>query len=133
MRLVLVIFIVFSIGCDGPVSSTAARPVADESPASSSGDSALPAELGTRKAGVDWPGFLGPTGDSISTEKGIITPWPAEGLRIVWQRKLGTGYAMPAISRGRLFVFDRIRDRVPQRNRRRTVEIRLRDELRRPL
>jgi outer membrane protein assembly factor BamB len=55
----------------------------------------------------DWPGFLGPTGDSVSPEKGIIHPWPKEGLRIVWHKRLGTGYGMPSISQGRLFQFDR--------------------------
>jgi outer membrane protein assembly factor BamB len=64
-------------------------------------------DIGTRKAGLDWPKFLGPTGDSISSEKGIITPWPENGLRIVWHMKTGSGYGMPAISKGRLFLFDR--------------------------
>jgi len=67
---------------------------------------AEPPDLGTRKAGGDWPKFLGPTGDSISTEKGILAPWPAAGLRVVWQTKLGLGYAPPTVSRGRLFHFD---------------------------
>jgi outer membrane protein assembly factor BamB len=71
----------------------------------------LPEDLGTRTAGSDWSAFLGPTGNSVSTEKGIITPWPKNGLRVVWEKKAFQGYAMPAISRGRLFVFDRIRDR----------------------
>jgi outer membrane protein assembly factor BamB len=70
----------------------------------------LPADLRTRTAGEDWPGFLGPTADGKSTEKGIIAPWPEEGLRIVWQRRLSEGYAMPSISRGRLFMFDRAGD-----------------------
>jgi outer membrane protein assembly factor BamB len=64
-------------------------------------------DLGTLKAGIDWPGFLGPFGNSVSPEKGIITPWPGQGLRLVWQQQLGTGYAMPSMSRGRLFLFDR--------------------------
>src|SRR5215471_1858927 len=67
-------------------------------------------DLGTRKKGVDWPRFLGPTANSVSTETGILTKWPKDGLRVVWSKKLGGGYAMPAISRGRLFVFDRFRD-----------------------
>src|SRR5947209_2282672 len=66
-----------------------------------------PPDLRTRKTGTDWPCFLGPTGDSVSSEKGIITPWPDKGLRLVWQQPLGQGYAMPVISRGRLFHFDR--------------------------
>jgi outer membrane protein assembly factor BamB len=69
---------------------------------------AEPADLGTRKQGVDWPRFLGPTGDSKSTERGLVTHWPPQGPRLVWQMKLGTGYCSPAVSRGRLFVFDRV-------------------------
>ncbi|HYT90008.1 MAG TPA: PQQ-binding-like beta-propeller repeat protein [Gemmataceae bacterium] len=61
----------------------------------------------TRKSGSDWPVFLGPTGDSVSSEKGILSPWPEKGPRIVWHKEIGTGYAMPVISRGRLFLFDR--------------------------
>ncbi|MCS6850757.1 MAG: PQQ-like beta-propeller repeat protein [Gemmataceae bacterium] len=64
-------------------------------------------DLRTRKTGSDWPGFLGPFGNGVSPEKGILAPWPERGLRIVWQLKLGSGYAMPSISRGRLFHFDR--------------------------
>ncbi len=71
----------------------------------------LPPDLGTRKGGSDWPGFLGPTGDSVSTEKGILTSWPKEGPKVVWQKKLGKGYATPTISRGRLFLFDRVGDK----------------------
>ena len=61
-----------------------------------------PPDLGTRRQGSDWPRFLGPTGDSVSTETGILTKWPKEGLRVVWSKRKGEGYAMPAISRGRL-------------------------------
>jgi outer membrane protein assembly factor BamB len=67
---------------------------------------AEPADLRTRKSGEDWPKFLGPSGDSVSSEKGIITNWPANGLKIVWQTKLGLGYSPPTISRGRIFLFD---------------------------
>jgi hypothetical protein len=68
----------------------------------------LPPDLRTRKDGVDWPRFLGPNGDSTSPEKGILRVWPRQGPRIVWHRPLGIGYSMPVISRGRLFLFDRI-------------------------
>jgi outer membrane protein assembly factor BamB len=91
-----------------PVSTVAAinspQPKPAEPGASSSAD--LP-DLRTRKTGSDWPAFLGPQGTSISTEKGILAAWPKEGLRLVWHKQLGTGYGMPSISRGRLFIFDR--------------------------
>jgi outer membrane protein assembly factor BamB len=57
--------------------------------------------------GSDWPGFLGPAGTSVSPEKGIIAPWPKKGLRVVWEKEVGTGYGMPSISKGQLFQFDR--------------------------
>ena len=57
--------------------------------------------------GSDWPKFLGPLGTSVSTEKGIIAPWPKEGLKILWHKELGTGYGMPTIRNGKLYHFDR--------------------------
>ena len=69
-----------------------------------------PPDLANRKTGTDWPCFLGPTGDSVSSEKGILTSWPASGPRLLWHKRLGMGYGMPSISRGRLFIFDRLRD-----------------------
>jgi outer membrane protein assembly factor BamB len=69
---------------------------------------ALPPDLRTRVTGSDWPRFLGSTGDSVSTERGIVTPWPEAGPRIVWHRELATGYGTAAVSRGRLLLFDRI-------------------------
>lgn len=99
------------LGCGQPATPSAAKV---SEPASQSGSdpglptaASLPADLRTRTDGSDWPGFLGPTGDSKSPEKGILSPWPADGLRLVWQCKLGEGYCMPSISRGRLFLFDR--------------------------
>jgi outer membrane protein assembly factor BamB len=46
-------------------------------------------------------------GTSVSPEKGIIAPWPAQGLRVLWHRQLGTGYGAPVISKGKLYQFDR--------------------------
>lgn len=66
-----------------------------------------PPDLRTRKTGSDWSRFLGPNGDSTSPEKGLGTPWPKEGLKLIWQCPLGSGYAPPTIARGRLFHFDR--------------------------
>lgn len=57
----------------------------------------------------DWPRFLGPLGTSISNEKGI-KPWPKEGPKVLWHRKAGIGYAPPSISKGKLYLFDRVGD-----------------------
>jgi outer membrane protein assembly factor BamB len=71
------------------------------------GPGGLPPDLATRKRGDDWPGFLGPLGTGVSAEKGIAAPWPPEGPRVVWRQRVGMGYGMPSVSRGRLFQFDR--------------------------
>jgi outer membrane protein assembly factor BamB len=64
-------------------------------------------ELGTRKAGADWPGFLGPNRDSVSSERGVA--WPP---RVVWERPLGMSFGAPSLSRGRLLHFDRFGDKM---------------------
>jgi len=70
-----------------------------------------PPDLRTRKTGVDWPCFLGPTGDNKSPETGIRRDWPESGPPLLWQRKLGVGFGGPSVSRGRLFLFQRLGDR----------------------
>ncbi len=66
-------------------------------------------DLRTRTSGEDWPRFLGPTGESKSSEK-ILLDWPETGPPLIWHRKVGEGYAAPTTSKGRLFFFDRIGD-----------------------
>ena len=77
-------------------------------------DTTNPAELTnlwTREKGVDWPDFLGPSRDSKSPETGIISPWPKEGPKIVWQMELATGYGIGSIAQGRLYHFERQGDK----------------------
>ena len=54
-----------------------------------------------------WSTFLGPTGDGKSPETGILTEWPEGGLEVVWQKHVGEGYGIGAVSQGRYFHFDR--------------------------
>lgn len=70
----------------------------------------LISDLGTRPKGSDWPSFLGPTTDSKSAETGLLRAGKMPPIKLVWQRAIGEGYGAPAISRGRLFFFDRHRD-----------------------
>jgi outer membrane protein assembly factor BamB len=84
----------------------------DSSPLAQALDSKTkPTKKNSLIAGRDWKQFLGPFGTSVSPETGIISPWPAQGIRLVWQKAMGTGYGMPAISGGRLYQFDREADR----------------------
>lgn len=66
-------------------------------------------DLGTRRAGSDWPTFLGARQDARSTESGIV--WPEGGPPILWHRAVAEGYSMPTVAHGRLFLFDRHGDR----------------------
>ena len=61
----------------------------------------------TRAQGADWPRFLGPLGTSVSTEKGLLSPWHKDGPKIVWQKEVGLGYGMPVVAKGKLYHFDR--------------------------
>jgi len=92
-----------------PPSPTTAGSTATSGSTTTAGSAASPAGVAVRE-GTDWPAFLGPTGDGKSPETGLLAPWPAEGPKLLWQHRLGTGYGAPTVSRGRLFQFDRDRD-----------------------
>jgi outer membrane protein assembly factor BamB len=63
--------------------------------------------LWTRAVGTDWPRMLGAKYDQRSDETGILTKWPASGLKIVWTFNTGVGYGNGVASQGRWFQFDR--------------------------
>ena len=63
--------------------------------------------IALRIKGDDWPRMLGSQFDSRSDEVGIISPWPKNGLRVVWTADTGVGYGNGVASRGRWFQFDR--------------------------
>jgi outer membrane protein assembly factor BamB len=98
---ILAVLLASGCGSDPSAAAPEAQPSAAQSKANQESGS----------PGNDWPCFLGPLGTSVSTEKGIITPWPKDGLRVVWHMKTGTGYAPVVVSRGRLFLFDRHEDK----------------------
>ncbi|MCE9563439.1 MAG: PQQ-like beta-propeller repeat protein [Planctomycetes bacterium] len=60
---------------------------------------------------ADWPTILGPTRDGVSSEKGIITPWPKTGLKKLWECELGIGFAPPVVVAGKLYEFGRFEDK----------------------
>src|SRR6478735_3924320 len=103
MRLSLLATCLLLAGCAAPLEHAVS---ADDSENRES-----PADLRTRKTGDDWPCFLGPTADGVSAEKGILTKWPKAGPEVVWTKDVGGGYAGPVVSKGRLFLFDRVRDK----------------------
>ena len=56
--------------------------------------------------GVDWPKFLGPTGDNKSSETKVDLDWSPSGPKILWTRPLGESYGIGTVSRGKYFQFD---------------------------
>jgi outer membrane protein assembly factor BamB len=58
----------------------------------------------------DWPQFLGPTRNGISTEAGLNWRWAPGGPATVWRYPLGHGWSGPAVADGRLFIFHRVED-----------------------
>ena len=103
MRSLAVVLCLLAAGCAGSDAQTKSDP---PPPAGHPAPT-----CGTRKAGSDWPGFLGPDRRQRLPEKGILAPWPKEGPRDRLAEAASAGYATADISRGRLFLFDR--DRQP--------------------
>jgi outer membrane protein assembly factor BamB len=53
----------------------------------------------------EWPHWLGPRGDGISTEVAFAKPWPAAGLNKVWSKPIGRGFSSPIALDGRVYAF----------------------------
>ena len=72
---------------------------AQPSPAQKSGASTPEAML----AG-EWPQFLGPQRNGLSSEPNLIETWPDGGPKVVWRVPGGVGMSGIAISRGRVLT-----------------------------
>ena len=57
---------------------------------------------------ADWPQFHGPNRDSTCPETGLARTWPAEGPKVLWSFKLGTGFGGPAVAGGKVYLLDRV-------------------------
>jgi len=55
----------------------------------------------------DWPRWLGPQGDSVWRDAGIVETFPAGGPRVRWRTAVGAGYSGPVVAGGRVFLTDR--------------------------
>ena len=54
----------------------------------------------------DWPRWLGPRGDSIWRESGVLDEIPDGGLKFKWRHPVGLGYSGPAVAKGKVYVMD---------------------------
>ena len=48
----------------------------------------------------DWPQILGPRRNGVAIDERIAGAWPSSGLKTLWQREVGRGFAGVAVSRG---------------------------------
>jgi outer membrane protein assembly factor BamB len=59
----------------------------------------------------DWPQFLGPNRNGSTSVTNLAAQWPKDGPPVVWQRKVGQGFAGPVVSGGRLVLIHRTGDK----------------------
>lgn len=52
----------------------------------------------------EWPQFLGPQRNGLSSETGLLDRWPEDGPKVVWRVPGGIGMSGLAISRGRVLT-----------------------------
>lgn len=55
--------------------------------------------------GEDWPCFLGPRHNGVSSETGLLKTLPPP---LLWEWSKGTGYSSPSVAAGRLVFFHRL-------------------------
>ncbi len=66
--------------------------------------------LALRSHAADWAEFLGPSRDNTSTETGLFEALGPEGLPVLWQKRVGTGYSAPSVLGNTLVLHHRIDD-----------------------
>jgi outer membrane protein assembly factor BamB len=71
---------------------------------------AAPKRLPNGAVTSDWPWFLGPTHNAVSTETKLVDDLSKSPPTLVWEMKKGQGYASPAVVDGRLILFHRVAD-----------------------
>ncbi len=63
--------------------------------------------LSSSSLASDWPQYLGPTRNAVSTETGIMRTWPASGPEVLWTVPLAEGFGAAVVSEGKVYVLDR--------------------------
>jgi len=60
---------------------------------------------------ADWPQYLGPDRNGVSSETGLARSWPQGGPRVLWTVKLGPGFGGASVHSGKVYVLDRVEDK----------------------
>ena len=56
----------------------------------------------------EWPQILGPNRNGIADNEVLADSWPNGAPPMIWQRKVGAGFAGVAVERGRAILFHRV-------------------------
>jgi len=59
---------------------------------------------------ADWPKWLGPTGNGVWNEDGVVSSIPAGGLTTKWEFEVGLGYASPSVANGKVYLMDYVHE-----------------------
>jgi outer membrane protein assembly factor BamB len=57
---------------------------------------------------ADWPEFMGPTRDQVSTETGLLDTLPIQGPPLLFDKPVGQGYSAPSVLGDTLVVHHRV-------------------------
>jgi outer membrane protein assembly factor BamB len=53
----------------------------------------------------EWPQWRGPNRDGVSPDTGLLTEWPKDGPKLLWEAKgAGRGYSTVAIANGKIYT-----------------------------
>lgn len=55
----------------------------------------------------DWPQFMGPDRNGITSQPGLLRTWPENGPEILWSTNLGIGFGGPVVKAGKVYLLDR--------------------------
>lgn len=58
----------------------------------------------------DWPQILGPDRNGVAVDERLVDSFPAQGPSVLWEHRVGEGFAGVAVAAGQVIVFHRVND-----------------------
>jgi len=72
-----------------------------------------PSSTGTSSPTGQWFGWRGPNREGKSPDRGLLTQWPAEGPKLLWQADgIGNGYSTVAVANGTVYTTGDVGDQL---------------------
>ncbi len=103
--------VILDTGSSPGTASVVTKAPAENEPAGKATLAAPEVSLESTRSGEDWPQFLGPRDTGVSGETGLLDVWTEAGPPLLWERRLGEGYAPPSVVGERLVIMHRLKDR----------------------